>query len=98
MAQYKCVTKCYYRDRIWNRGDVLNSIEDEEVPKHFVLKEAVPVEDVEGLEDEPETFTELQKKEAKELAESGADPTVVAPEEGEPEEGKPEDDFDEVLE
>ena len=79
MAKYKCVTKCYFQEKVWDRGDVLSAVEDVEVPRHFIPMTDAPVEDIDEL-DEPETLSELQAKEDKELAESGADPTAEAPE------------------
>ena len=62
---YVCKKKCFFRDRVWSVGETLQAKQDE-VPKHFVLKEKYVPEEKEVPQD-PQSLSEFQKEEAKQV-------------------------------
>lgn len=64
MSKYKCIKKCYYLDRLWSVGEVIDSDkEDEVIKKRFAPivpgQSAVPSP---SEEPEPKTFHEMNEK------------------------------------
>jgi len=52
MAKYICRKKCQFRQKIWEVGETLDSVEGENVPKHFSL----------ASKNKPPTLIELREK------------------------------------
>jgi len=81
MIRYICTKACFYRNRLWKRGEELSAAKGDDVPAHFELYTA-PLEAKKEPE-EPLTFSALQKKEAKEML-SSVGHGEQAPQEPEP--------------
>lgn len=60
-VKYKCVKKCFYRNRLWVPGETLVPEEGEKLPKHFKVAKTVKVE-VEVSEEEAQTLKDLQNQ------------------------------------
>jgi hypothetical protein len=63
--KYTCIQKCFFRARVWAVGETLQSAPDEQVPKFFTSKEVKPAPVIPV--DDPKSFAEYQRKEAREL-------------------------------
>lgn len=62
--KYKCIRKCFYRNRLWSPGETLDSTPGEKVPHHFETARLVKVE-VKMEEAEAKTFSAMQKEQEK---------------------------------
>lgn len=62
MGKYVCVTKCFYRGRLWVPGESLApETPTEKVPHHFKLKgEVKPKVEPQAPKAEPKTLHEMQ--------------------------------------
>lgn len=64
MGEYICERKCYFKDRIWNIGEVLVANENEP-PKHFIDKKLVgDPRKRKKQQDKPMSYAELTRNEA----------------------------------
>ena len=77
MAKYKCVNKCYFRDRVWGVGEFLDSRKGEKIPHHF--EQADEVESDVDEDGEPETMSELNAAQADVDAATGLPDGAVLP-------------------
>lgn len=64
--RYICEKKCYFRDRLWTPGSVLDVEDEIKVPRFFRAVGPSPSMAPE-TPGEPRTFKELQDKEAKDV-------------------------------
>ena len=63
MKEYKCIKKCFYNNRLYKVGEVIEG--DCDSP-HFVDKKLAPEEKTVEVK-EPETYHELQQQQAREM-------------------------------
>jgi len=68
MKEYRCIKKCFHKNRMFTEGETLIVEDNEKVPSSFT--DAVVTKKAEAVENEPTTFAELQRKEAQDLLDS----------------------------
>ena len=66
MVKYRCIRACFFHSRLWAPDQILELAKGEEVPRHFVLAKDEVVDEQEKQED-PNTFFDVQKQQAREV-------------------------------
>ena len=71
MKRYECIRKCFYRNRLWVPGEILELSAGKEAPGHFELREGEGEVKPKPKPEEPKTFHGIQHAQAKEVLKNG---------------------------
>lgn len=64
---YKCKTKCFFKNRLYQVGDSYNAEKGEKVPEHFIEQSKFKIPLSKKEEIEARSFYEAQMNEGKEM-------------------------------
>ena len=67
--KYVCVKACFYRDRLWAPGEILEPVDGETVNKHFKPISAIEPEKPEEVVTEVSTLAQIQQEEDRKIEE-----------------------------